>query len=147
MNFTDILFNAASGGVVGSLLHLGTSFFETWQKKKNAEVDIMIMNAKVAAAEKEAAWNAFSKSQEGANSSGMSKIPDGASPWVVNLYMTVDAFRNFTRPGLTWFGILFLVVIFFNMDEATKITMVADVQFAAWTMCFWWVGTRYSKSK
>ena len=75
----------------------------------------------------------------------MSKIPDGASPWVVNLYMTVDAFRNFTRPGLTWFGILFLVVIFFNMDEATKITMVADVQFAAWTMAFWWVGTRYSK--
>jgi hypothetical protein len=145
MSITDILFNAASGGVVGSLLHLGTSFFETWQKKKNAEVEIMVMNARVAAAEKEAAWNAFAKSQEGANSSGISKIPDGASPWVVNVYLLVDAFRNATRPALTWFGVLFLVVIFFNIDPATQITMVSDVQFAAWTMCFWWVGTRYSK--
>ena len=54
MSLTDILFNAASGGVVGSLLHLATSFFETWRKKKDAEVEIMLLNAKLAAAEKEA---------------------------------------------------------------------------------------------
>ena len=55
MSLTEILFNAASGGVVGSLLHLGTSCFETWRKKKDAEVEIMLLNAKLAAAEKEAA--------------------------------------------------------------------------------------------
>ena len=64
MNLADILFNAASGGVVGSILHIGTSIFETWRKKKDAEVDVMLMQAKVAAAEKEAAWNPLSKTQE-----------------------------------------------------------------------------------
>lgn len=41
MNLLDLLFNAAGGGVFGSLLHLATSAFETWQLKKRAEVEVM----------------------------------------------------------------------------------------------------------
>ena len=142
MSLTDILFNAAGGGVVGSLLHLGTSFFETWQKKKQAEIDIMLLNAKVAAAEKEAAWNAFSKSQE--NQGGID-IPASASPLMANVYLAVDAFRNFTRPGLTWALLGVLIYVFSVSTPEGRQQMLGEVTFGAFTALFWWFGSRYSK--
>jgi len=142
MSITDILFNAAGGGIFGSLLHLGTSIFETWKRKKDAEVEIMLLNAKVAAAEKEAAWNAFAKSQEG---SGAIDIPASASPLVANIYLGVDAFRNFTRPGLTWALLLVLVYVFTVSPEAARQEMLGEITFGAFTALFWWFGSRYSK--
>lgn len=142
MSITDILFNAAGGGIFGSLLHLGTSVFETWKKKKDAEVEIMLLNAKVAAAEKEAAWNAFAKSQEG---SGAIDIPASASPLVANIYLGVDAFRNFTRPGLTWALLLVLVYVFTVSPETARQEMLGEITFGAFTALFWWFGSRYSK--
>ena len=142
MSITDILFNAAGGGIFGSLLHLGTSVFETWKKKKDAEVEIMLLNAKVAAAEKEAAWNAFAKSQEGA---AAIQIPSSASPLVANIYLGVDAFRNFTRPGLTWALLLVLVYVFTVSPETARQEMLGEITFGAFTALFWWFGSRYSK--
>jgi hypothetical protein len=142
MGITDILFNAAGGGIVGSLLHLGTSFFETWQAKKKAEVEIMLMQAKVAAAEKEAAWNAFAKSQE---SGSALDIPATAAPWAANLYLCVDAFRNFTRPGLTWALLLVLVYVFAVSPDSSREAMLGEITFGAFTSFFWWFGSRYSK--
>lgn len=142
MSITDMLFNAAGGGIFGSLLHLGTSVFETWKKKKDAEVEIMLLNAKVAAAEKEAAWNAFAKSQEGA---GAIQIPSSASPLVANIYLGVDAFRNFTRPGLTWALLLVLVYVFTVSPETARQEMLGEITFGAFTALFWWFGSRYSK--
>lgn len=145
MNLTDIFFNAASGGVVGSLLHLGTSFFETWRKKKDAEVEIMLLNAKLAAAEKEAAWNAFTASQKTGDNTLV--IPVGTWPWVGSIYVLVDAFRQFTRPGLTWAGFIFLTSVYFSATPEVRVTMSPEIQFGAWTLIFWWVGARYNKSK
>jgi len=142
VSITDILFNADGGGIFGSLLHLGTSIFETWKRKKDAEVEIMLLNAKVAAAEKEAAWNAFAKSQEGA---GAIQIPSSASPLVANIYLGVDAFRNFTRPGLTWALLLVLVYVFTVSPETARQEMLGEITFGAFTALFWWFGSRYSK--
>lgn len=142
MSITDILFNAAGGGIFGSILHLGTSVFETWRKKKDAEVEIMLLNAKVQAAEREAAWNAFAKSQENA---GAMQIPSSASPLVANVYLGVDAFRNFTRPGLTWALLLVLVYVFSVSPEAARQQMLGEITFGAFTALFWWFGSRYSR--
>jgi len=142
VSITDILFNAAGGGIFGSILHLGTSVFETWRKKKDAEVEIMLLNAKVQAAEREAAWNAFAKSQENA---GAMQIPSSASPLVANVYLGVDAFRNFTRPGLTWALLLVLVYVFSVSPEAARQQMLGEITFGAFTALFWWFGSRYSR--
>lgn len=144
MNVLDIIANAAGGGIVGSLLHLGTGFFETWRKKKDAEVEILIMNAKVAAAEKEAAWNAFAKSQEGAGEDVLT-IPPAAHPIVVNLFLLVDAFRRATRPGLTWALLAVLVYVFAVSDAAARTAMLGEITFGAFTALFWWFGSRYAK--
>jgi hypothetical protein len=142
MNLIDILFNAAGGGVVGSLLHLGTGFFETWQKKKAAEVEILLMNAKVAAAEKQSAWDAFTASQR---TNDVIPIPAGAASWVASLLGIVEALRAFTRPGLTWALLGVLSLAYFRANEEVQAGMIAELQFAAFTAIFWWLGSRYSK--
>ena len=142
MTVWDVMFNAAGGGVFGSLLHLGTSIFETWKRKKDAEVEIMVMNAKVAAAEKAAAWNAFTESQK--QHGQPIPIPANASPLVANVYLLVDAFRNFTRPGLTWALLLVLVYVFAVSPEAARQEMLGEITFGAFTALFWWYGSRYS---
>lgn len=144
MSITDILFNAAGGGVVGSLLHLGTSFFETWRKKKDAEVEILLLNAKLAAAEKEKAWEAFTASQQGANS-GLTKLPENTHPIVANIYVMVDALRAFTRPGLTWAGFALVTVIYFTATTEVRASISDEAQFGFWTMAFWYFGSRYKK--
>lgn len=145
MSVWDVLFNAAGGGVFGSLLHLGTSIFETWKRRKEAEVEIMVMNAKVAAAEKEAAWNAFTESQK--QQGAALPIPANASPLVANVYLLVDAFRNFTRPGLTWALLLVLVYVFAVSPEAARQQMLGEITFGAFTALFWWYGSRYSAKR
>jgi hypothetical protein len=144
MSLIDILFNAAGGGVVGSILHLGTSFFETWQKKKNAEVEILLMNAKVAAAEKQSAWDAFTASQK---TNDAIPIPAGAASWVASLLGIVEALRAFTRPGLTWALLGVLSLAYFKAPEEVQAGMISELQFAAFTAIFWWLGSRYSSKK
>ena len=142
MSIIDILFNAAGGGVVGSLLHLGTGFFETWQKKKAAETEILLMQAKCAAAEKEAAWSAFIESQK---TNGPIDLPAGTSGWVANLLGIVEALRAFTRPGLTWALLAVLTFAYFTSPEEVRAGMITEMQFAAFTAIFWWLGSRYTK--
>lgn len=143
MGFWDMVTTAAGGGIVGSVLHLATSVFDVWKKKKDAEVEIMLLNAKVHAAEKEAAWNAFTASQQ--HGTGGISVPAGASPLVANVYLVVDAFRNFTRPGLTWALLAVLVYVFAVSPEAARQQMLNEITFGAFTALFWWFGSRYAK--
>lgn len=139
----DILFNAAGGGVFGSVLHLATGFFETWRKKKDAEVEIMLLGAKADMEERAAAANAFAASQKASANSNVdvSKLP----AWAGALYAVVNAFRDFTRPGLTWALLLVLGIVFFNTDAEVRASMADQLTFGAFTAIFWWFGSRYSR--
>lgn len=141
---TDLLFNAAGGGVIGSLLHIGSSWFDTYRKRKEAEVEILLLEAKVNAAEKEAAWNAFAKSQEGVNVS-LTSLPAGTSPIMVNIYVGVEAIGKATRPLLTWMGVFFMASVYFSATIEQQQSMQAEIQLGCWTMVFWYFGARYSK--
>lgn len=142
MNIVDVLFNAAGGGIFGSLLHLGTGIFETWRKKKDAEVEIMLMRAKTESAEKAAAWDAFAKSQ---GSQPPFTVPAGVSPIVATIFTAVEAFRTFTRPGLTWALLAVLVYVFTVSPAAARQQMLGEITFGAFTALFWWFGSRYTR--
>lgn len=143
---SELLLKAASGGIVGSLLNVVTGLFETWRKKKDAEVEIMLLQAKVNAAEKEAAWNAFSKSQEGVNS-GLRELPANTSPIVANIFVSVDALRCATRPLLTWALFGFLGVVYCQTSQTVRDGLASEMVFGAFTAIFWWFGSRYKTSK
>lgn len=142
MGITDILFNAAGGGVFGSVLHLATSFFDTWKKKKDAEVEIMLMQAKSELAEKAAAWDAFAKSQ---GSQAPFVVPSGVSPLMASIFTGVEAFKTFTRPGLTWALLAVLIYVFSVSPQAARESMLGQIEFGAFTALFWWFGSRYTK--
>lgn len=142
VSLTDIIFNAAGGGVFGSVLHLATSFFDTWKKRKEAEVEIMLINAKTASAEKAAAWDAFAKSQ---TSTSPFVVPTGVAPWAANLFTIVEAFKVFTRPGLTWALLFILVYVFAVSPQEARALMLGQIEFGAFTALFWWFGSRYTK--
>lgn len=143
MSIVDLLFNAAGGGVVGGLLNLGTRWFEVYAKRKEAEVEIMRMEAMAKIKVEEMSWAAFGKSQENVNEDVV--ISDKASPWVINLGELVDCFRSFTRPALTWLLLGMLVLVYFNAAPEQQKFMAEQITFAAFTALFWWYGSRYSK--
>jgi hypothetical protein len=142
MSIVDILFNAAGGGVVGSLLHLGTSFFDTWKKKKEAETEIMLLRAKSELAEKAAAWDAFAKSQPGTQQPFV--VPANAAPWAATLMTLVEALKSATRPGLTWALLLVLVIVYFQSAPEVRAMMTGEITFGSFTALFWWFGSRYT---
>jgi hypothetical protein len=137
MNLVDILFNAAGGGVLGSILHCVTDYIDTKNK-------ITMMNAQIAAAEKTEAWKAFAASQEGNESLA---IPANASPIMINIYLGVDAIKQLTRPFLTWCAILIVAGMYFNASESAQKEMQSEILFGSFTAIFWYFGARYAKSK
>lgn len=145
MSFIDLIANAAGGGIVGSVLNLGTRWFEVYAKRKEAEVEILKMEAAAKIKVEEMSWAAFSKSQEGANEDVV--ISDKASQWVVNVGELVDCFRAATRPALTWLLLLVLLIVFLRSDPVTQAAMADQITFGSFTALFWWFGSRYSARK
>ena len=142
MNVLDMLFNAAGGGVVGSLLNLGTRWFEVYAAKKQAEVEIMKMEAMAKIKVEEMSWAAFGKSQEGANEDVV--VSDKASLWVINLGEIVDCFRSFTRPAITWLLLGVLVLVWAYSTPEQRTAMNGEIVFGAFTAMFWYFGSRYN---
>lgn len=137
MNIIDVLFNAAGGGILGSALHCFTDWLDTKNK-------IALMNAQVAAAEKTEAWKAFAESQNGGASLA---VPVNAPSWVSALYLSVDAFKQFTRPALTWIAFGVIIYIYSCATPTARETLAPEIQFGSFTAIFWWFGARYSKTK
>lgn len=137
MGITDILFNAAGGGILGSALHCLTDWIDTKNK-------IALMNAQVAAAEKTEAWKAFAASQNGGESL---QIPANVPTWVASIYLCVDAVKQLTRPLLTWAAVCIIAGVYINATPTAREAMQAEIIFGSFTAIFWWYGARYSKNK
>ncbi|MFZ9725619.1 MAG: hypothetical protein ACO3EH_00300 [Ilumatobacteraceae bacterium] len=139
----DLLLNAAGGGVVGSVLNLGTRWFDVYAKKKEADIEIARMRAMAEIRVEEMSWVAFGKSQESVNEDVV--ISEKADQWVINLGELVDCFRSFTRPALTWLLMLVLLIVFLRSNETTQASMAGEITFGSFTALFWWFGSRYGR--
>lgn len=137
MSITELLFNAASGGILGSALHCVTDWIDTKNK-------IALMNAQVAAAEKTEAWKAFTASQAGGESLA---IPANVPGWAATIYLCVDAVKQLTRPLLTWASIAVIATVYLKASPEARTAMQSEILFGSFTAIFWWFGARYSKSK
>ena len=136
MNIAEMLFNAASGGVLGSALHVVTDYFDTKNK-------VTMLKAQMDAAERTGAWEAFTQSQK---ADGPIAIPANASPWVTDFYLAVEAIKQLTRPLLAWIAICIIAGAYFSGTEVQQIAMQAEVLFGSFTAIFWWFGARYSRT-
>lgn len=137
MALTDILFNAAGGGLLGSALHVVTDYFDNKNK-------IALLNAQVSAAEKSEAWKAFTASQNGGSPLS---IPPNTPPWVSSLYLCVDAAKQITRPLLTWVAFGIIIYVYSAAAPEVRVSLASEITFGSFTAIFWWFGARYTKSK
>lgn len=137
MDIAGLLFNAASGGILGSVLHCVTDWIDTKNK-------IALMNAQVAAAEKTEAWKAFTASQNGGESL---VIPPNVPGWVASIYLIIDGVKQLTRPLLTWASVIIIAMVYLNATTENQQAMSSEIIFGSFTAIFWWFGARYSKSK
>ena len=137
MTILDAIFNAASGGILGSALHCVTDYFETRNR-------IALLNAQISAAEKTAAWQAFTESQKAQDST---TIPANVPAWVSSLYLCVDATKQLTRPVLTWAAVAIIAGVYSAATPAARQEMQSEILFGSFTAIFWWFGARYSSSR
>lgn len=142
-DIAGLLFNAAGGGVFGSILHLGSAWFDTYRKGKEADIQIRLMEAESAAAEKSDAWKAFTASQNAA--AAPFTVPANVSPLVANIFTLVEALNRGTRSSLCWLGVFLLAGVYFTATTAQQEAMQPEIQFGVWTAIFYFFGARYSK--
>jgi hypothetical protein len=135
MDITEMLFNAASGGVLGSALHCVTDFFDTRNK-------VTLLKANMDAAERTGAWNAFTESQK---ADGAIAIPANASSWVTDFYLIVDGIKQLTRPLLSWAAVVIIGGAYFSGTEDQQVAMQSEILFGSFTAIFWYYGARYSR--
>jgi len=141
MNWTDILGNVASGGLLGLL---GSAFGEVvgFYKRKQehaqfiertrleGELNAAKTSGEIAVARERGAAEAFTESQRAETALR------GEHRWVTS-------FRAFTRPGLTWTALF--ITFYFGVFPPTNepgITLAMTVGTYTGMMIAWWFGQR-----
>lgn len=133
MNLANLILGAG-GGLLGSVLHCVTDYFDTKNK-------ITLMNAQIAVAEKTEAWKAFTESQKDQTIA----VPDKCPVWVSSLFVCVDAAKQLTRPALTWAAVGIIGGAYFTAPAEMQKEMQPEIIFGSFTAIFWWFGARYSR--
>jgi hypothetical protein len=137
------LTSALGGTLFGKFLDIGSKWFDTYAARKQAEVDIMKAKALSELKIKEEELKAFTASQQAAAGDDIA-IPSNTPPWVSSIAVLVDAFRRFTRPGLTWaLAVVAAALAFFGeLPVSTRDILIADLVFCMSTGLTWWFGSR-----
>lgn len=140
MNWTDILGNVASGGLLG-LLGTGVNFALGYFQRKQehaqrieslrleGELNAAKTAGDVAVAREQGAAGAFVASQQAEANIGRS-------------YKWVEAVRALTRPGLTLLLVLLATILRYSADEATRAYIDQNIIVTAVAAVTWWFGQR-----
>jgi hypothetical protein len=140
MNWTDILGNVASGGLLG-LLGTGVNFALGYFQRKQehaqrieslrleGELNAAKTAGDVAVAREQGAAGAFVASQQAEANIGRS-------------YKWVEAVRALTRPGLTLLLVILATILRYSADAATKAYIDQNIIVTAVAAVTWWFGQR-----
>lgn len=140
MNWTDILGNVASGGLLGLLgtaVNFGLGYFQKKQEhaqyieraKLEGELNAAKTAGEVAVARESGAAAAFTASVNTEASIGKT-------------YQWVNAVRALTRPGLTLLLLCLTWVLYYSADEFTQSYIAQNIVITAVASVTWWFGQR-----
>lgn len=114
---------------MGVLMRVFNGVFEEFKAGREHQRKLEEMKVMASIKQDEAAWNAFTASQNAAT------VPANVHSWVAD---TITLFR----PFITLVLLLVATVIWFYAAEPAKVTMVDQVAFAAFNAVGWWFGDR-----
>lgn len=135
MDFLSFLTNAASGGILGSGLHLLTDWVDTKNK-------ISLMKAQAESAEKTEAWKAFTAAQ---TSNTSFTVPSNTPAWASAIYTCVAALKDVTRPLLTYAAVFLIYCAWSSATGEAKDALGKELVFGGFTAIFFWFGSRYTR--
>lgn len=146
----SFLTSALGGSVLGGALSLVARVVDVWAAKKQAEADIMKAKALSELKIKEAELDAFKTSLATEEKDFDPDPIDASAPtWAKILRATAetirvltDAFRAFTRPGLTWAMVISLVIFVLAGKVDAVDAIIGDFVFTTSTAVMWWFGSR-----
>ncbi len=142
MNWTDILGNVASGGVLGLLgtaVNFGLGYFQ--RKQEHAQrIETLRLEGELNAA-KTAGDVALAREKGAADAFTASLKSEAALP---RSYAWVAAVRELTRPGLTFLLVALSFIFFFYKGELndTQAYIAQNIVVTAVAAVTWWFGQR-----
>ena len=136
------LSSAAGGSILGGVLSIVQRVVDAKSKAWETELEIKKMESISRLKVTEAEFKSFDSSLKSDNSSVA--IPENTPLWVISTRVMVDAFRTFTRPGLTWAMVISLILFIAAgfVGEAAVAMILGDFVFATSTAVMWWFGSR-----
>lgn len=139
----SFLTSALGGTLLGGLLSLITRVVDVFVKGKEADIEVKKATALASLKIQEEEMRAFTASQSAAADDKVA-IPSNTPPWVSAVAVLVDAFRRFTRPGLTWalVAVVSGLVAVGKLPGYTLELLAADLVFCMSTALTWWFGSR-----
>jgi len=144
------LTSALGGSLLGSILSLIQPIVAAYTAKKQAEADVMKAKALSELKIKEGELKAFDTSLSTQDKDfDPDPIPADAPFWAKilrysaeSLRVLTDAFRAFTRPGLTWAMVISLVIFVLAGKVNAVDAIIDDFVFTTSTAVMWWFGSR-----
>lgn len=132
--WSELIFNAGSGGLFGLAGTVATTWLRLSEKKLDYAHQLALAEKQAASAEAAAAWGAFAASHQSAAADMSEKV----SPWAANV-------RAVTRPFLTGVLVLAAVAVAFVSPPEARRDAISSVQMLAGTAVAWWFGSRMSE--
>ena len=129
MKILDLLFNAASGGILGVGLEMLRGWFDVWRADRETKRELDKLRAMAEIRIEGAAWDAFANSQK-------PESLENVWPWAASI-------RVLMRPLLTLLLLGWLIYAFVVADPSGRAEMSGELQFAGFTAIFWWFASRY----
>ena len=136
------LSSAAGGSILGGILSVVQKIVDAKSRAWETELEIKKMESISRLKVTEAEFKSFDSSLKSDKESV--EIPENTPLWVISTRVMVDAFRAFTRPGLTWAMVIALILFIVAgfVGEAAVAVILGDFVFATSTAVMWWFGSR-----
>ena len=136
------LSSAAVGSILGGIFSIVQKIVDAKSRAWETELEIKKMESISRLKVTEAEFKSFDSSLKSDKESV--EIPENTPLWVISTRVMVDAFRAFTRPGLTWAMVIALILFIVAgfVGEAAVAVILGDFVFATSTAVMWWFGSR-----
>lgn len=136
------LSSAAGGSILGGIFSIVQKIVDAKSRAWETELEIKKMESISRLKVTEAEFKSFDSSLKSDKESV--EIPENTPLWVISTRVMVDAFRAFTRPGLTWAMVIALILFIVAgfVGEAAVAVILGDFVFATSTAVMWWFGSR-----
>ncbi|MYA88802.1 MAG: hypothetical protein F4X97_10190 [Boseongicola sp. SB0662_bin_57] len=141
------IFTGGATGLLGTALSVGTKFMVTRQQNahelKLRAIDMEMIKLEAATVDRQAEAEAEIAEAQALRESYREAAARWSRPEDGAMMKAIDVVRGLTRPGLTWYFVLLLTVVFFTVATMQlRETIITTLLYLTTTCVLWWFGAR-----